>query len=114
DAEAIYTDDAHTYHRLGDENTIHDTVDHSKDQWVHGKVHTNTIESAWSLFDRAVMGSYHKLSVKHLPAYLDEFAFRFNNRDNPHLFRDTILRLIESNTLTYSDLIGQSERSPSS
>ena len=59
---------------------------------------------AWSLFDRAVIGSYHKLSKKHLQAYLDEFAFRFNNRDNPHLFRDTILRLIEADTLTYEAL----------
>ena len=57
---------------------------------MRGQVHTNTVESAWSLFDRAVIGSYHKLSVKHLPAYLDEFAFRFNNRENPYLFRDTI------------------------
>ena len=104
DAEAIYTDDAHTYHRLGDENTVHATVNHSQDEWVHGKIHTNTIESAWSLFDRAVMGSYHKLSVKHLPAYLDEFAFRFNNRENPHLFRDTLLRLVEADTLTYEAL----------
>jgi transposase-like protein len=63
------------------------------------------VESASSLFDRAVIGSYHKLSKKHLPAYLDEFAFRFNNRDNPHLFRDTILKLVEAETLPYAELI---------
>ncbi|MGZ6528166.1 MAG: transposase, partial [Actinomycetota bacterium] len=61
-------------------------------------------ESAWSLFDRAVIGSYHKLSTKHLPAYLDEFAFRFNNRENPYLFRDTLLRLLEADALPYSSL----------
>jgi hypothetical protein len=51
-----------------------------------------------------VIGSYHKLSVKHLPAYLDEFAFRFNNRDNPHLFRDTLLKLEDADALTYERL----------
>jgi transposase-like protein len=58
----------------------------------------------WSLFDRAVIGSYHKLSVKHLPAYLAEFEFRFNNRENPYLFRDTLTRLVSSDTLTYKEL----------
>jgi ISXO2-like transposase domain len=62
------------------------------------------VESVWSLFDRAVIGAYHKLSVKHLPKYLDEVAFRFNNRGNQCLFRDTLLRLIESESLTYSEL----------
>jgi len=40
----------------------------------------------WSHVDCAVLGSYHKLSSKHLLAYLDEFAFRFKNRNNPFLF----------------------------
>jgi transposase-like protein len=105
DAEAIYTDSAHTYHNLGDEDTAHESVDHSMYEWVRGQIHTNTVESAWSLFDRAVMGSYHKLSVKHLPAYLDEFAFRFNNRENPYLFRDTILKLVEGDSLPYKELV---------
>jgi transposase-like protein len=104
-AEAIYTDEHRAYKGLGDEDTVHGVVKHSADEWVNGQVHTNTVESAWSLFERAVMGSYHKLSVKHMQAYLDEFAFRFNNRDNPHLFRDTILRLVEATTLTYADLV---------
>jgi hypothetical protein len=51
------------------------------------------------LLKRSVVGTYHQLSVKHLPAYLDEVAFRFNNRDNPYLFRDTLLRLIDGDTL---------------
>lgn len=51
-----------------------------------------------------MIGSYHKLSKKHLPAYLDEAAFRWNNRENPFLFRDTLLRLVEADTLTYAEL----------
>jgi transposase-like protein len=107
DAEAIYTDNASAYDLVGDEDTVHETVNHRDDEWVRGQIHTNTVESAWSLFDRAVMGSYHKLSVKHLPAYLDEFAFRFNNRENPYLFRDTILKLVEGDALPYEELVGK-------
>jgi transposase-like protein len=104
DAEAIYTDEWPAYDGVADENTRHETVNHGKDEWVRGQVHTNTVEPAWSLFDRAVLGSYHKLSLKHLPAYLDEFAFRFNNRENPYLFRDTLMKLIEADALTYTKL----------
>jgi transposase-like protein len=104
DAKAIYTDSHRSYRGIGDENTVHEYVNHSANQWVNGQIHTNTVESVWSLFDRSVIGAYHKLSVKHLPAYLDEAAFRWNNRTNPHLFRDTIFALVESDTLTYDKL----------
>jgi len=67
------------------------------------------VESVWSLFDRSVISAYHKLSVKHLPAYLDEAAFRWNNRENAFWFRDTILRLVESDTLTYRELVDRSD-----
>lgn len=105
DAEAIYTDSHRSYRGIADANTKHEYVDHSRDEWVRGQVHTNTVESVWSLFDRSVIGAYHKLSVKHLPAYLDEAAFRWNNRDNRFWFRDMILRLVEGDTLTYSELV---------
>jgi len=104
DAEAIYTDSHRSYRGIGNGNTRHEWVDHSADEWVRGDVHTNTIESAWSLFDRAVIGAYHRLSKKHLQAYLQEFEFRFNNRENPFLFRDTLLTLIHGERLTYADL----------
>jgi hypothetical protein len=71
---------------------------------VRADVHTNTVEGVWSLLKRSIVGSYHQLSVKHLPAYLDEMAFRFNNRENPYLFRDTILRLLQAESLPYSKL----------
>jgi transposase-like protein len=105
EAVAIYTDSHRSYRGIGDEDTVHAFVNHAADEWVRGDVHTNTVESAWSLFDRAVIGSYHKLSKKHLAAYLDEFAFRFNNRENPFLFRDTLLRLIDGDALPYRELV---------
>jgi transposase-like protein len=104
DAEAIYTDANRAYRGIEDHNTRHEYVDHSRDEWVRGQIHTNTVESVWSLFDRSVIGAYHKLSVKHLPAYLDEAAFRWNNRTNAFWFRDTILRLVEGDTLTFDEL----------
>jgi transposase-like protein len=105
DAEAIYTDSHRSYRGIADHNTRHEYVDHSRDEWVRGQVHTNTVESVWSLFDRSVIGAYHKLSVKHLPAYLDEAAFRWNNKDNPFMFRDTILRLVEGDALPFKELV---------
>ena len=101
-ADALYTDSFRSYRGY---TGRHEYVDHSSEEWVRGDVHTNTIESAWSLFDRAVIGSYHKLSTKHLPAYLQEFEFRFNNRENPFLFRDTLIALLKGDILTYEALI---------
>lgn len=105
DAEAIYTDDWHGYLGPGDENTRHETVNHSRKEWVQADVHTNTIEGVWSLFKRGVVGSYHHMSAKHLPAYLDEMAFRYNNRENAYLFRDTLTRLIDAAAMPYAELI---------
>ena len=104
DAAGIYTDDGTWYQGIGDEDTPHKVVRHSLEEWVVGDVHSNGIEGVWSLFKRSVVGSYHQLSAKHLPAYLDEFEFRFNNRENPYLFRDTLLTLIRGERLTYADL----------
>lgn len=105
DAEAIYTDNLRSYDGVGDENTRHETVNHSAEEWVRGDVHTNTVESAWSLLKRSVVGTYHQISVKHLDAYLDEMEFRFNRRDNPYLFRDTLLVLLHGDALPYAKLI---------
>jgi transposase-like protein len=105
DAEAIYTDSLRSYRGIADGDTKHEWVDHSAGEWVRGQIHTNTAESVWSLFDRAVIGSYHKLSVKHLPAYLDEFAWRWNNRENEFLFRDTLRVLLSGDALPYKELI---------
>ena len=105
ETEAIYTDDFTAYDGIADGGMRHQTVTHSKRQWVQGDVHTQTMEDVWSLFKRSVLGSYHHLSVKHLQAYLDELAFRYNNRENAYLFRDTLLQLIGSGTMPYAELI---------
>jgi transposase-like protein len=81
----------------------HQTINHSK-EYAHGDVHTNTVESAFSLLKRGIVGTWHKVSAKHLPSYLDEMCFRFNNRKNPYLFRDTIIKLIQTPNLEYKNL----------
>lgn len=104
DTENIYTDEHPAYFGIQDHDTKHESVNHRAKEYVRGDVHTNSIENAWSLFKRSVIGSYHKVSEKHLDAYLDEFEWRFNNRKNPYLFRDTILKLIASSNLEYKHL----------
>lgn len=104
DTEAIYTDELPAYWGIDDGNTIHRTVRHGIDEWVFGDVHTNGIESVWSLLKRSIIGSYHKVSVKHLDAYLDELEHRFNNRKNEYIFRDTLTKLVNAAKLPYAEL----------
>jgi transposase-like protein len=104
DTEAIYTDELPAYLGIEDEDTRHESVNHRAEEWVRGDVHTNGIESVWSLLKRSIIGSFHKVSMKHLEAYLDELEHRFNNRKNEFLFRDTLMKLAHSETLTYQAL----------
>ena len=108
DVDVIMTDDFASYpfamEPAGIPRTRHQTINHSGRVYVMGNVHTNTVESAFSLLKRGVMGTWHKVSAKHLPAYLDEMCFRFNNRKNPYLFRDTILKLLNSQNIEYKKL----------
>lgn len=102
----VYTDEHPAYRTIFRERgQEHETIAHKNNQWIKGDVHTNGIEGAWSLFKRSVVGSYHQLSCKHLQAYLDEFEFRYNNRDNPHIFRDAMRMLVVSENLEYADLV---------
>lgn len=80
------------------------TVNHHAEEWVRGDVHTNSVEGVWSLLKRSIVGSYHHMSVKHLQMYLDEIEWRFNNRHNDYLFRDTLRALFRSDVLTYKGL----------
>ena len=100
----IMTDDWYAYRGIQDADTKHETVNHSEEEWVRGDVHTNNIEGVWSLFKRSVVGSYHQVSAKHLDRYLNEFEWRFNGRKNPYLFRDTMMRLLRAEVLTYHAL----------
>ena len=54
---------------------------HSASEYVRGEVHTNGIESFWSMLKRAQKGTFHKLSPKHLNRYVQEFAGKHNIRE---------------------------------
>ncbi len=103
-AARIITDEHRAYEHIGDDDTIHETVNHGRKEYVRGDVHTRTVENAFSLFKRSLVGSFHQMSEKHLDRYLDEFEFRYNNRKNKYLFRDTLLRLMDTKAMPYEKL----------
>ena len=76
----IHTDEFTSYLWLDSSEFAHQSVNHSQ-AYVRGDVHTNGCENVWSLFKRGIVGVFHKVSAKYLPLYLNEFSFRFNNRD---------------------------------
>ena len=103
----IYTDEHPGYQGLDNDagdTGLHQTVNHSAKEYVRGDVHTNSIEGAFGLFKRAIVGSFHQVSHKHLDRYLDEFEFRYNNRKNPYLFRETLRRLVNTGHIEYKQL----------
>jgi hypothetical protein len=75
-------------------------------------VHTNTIESAFSLLKRGIHGTYHQLSIKHLQRYLNEFSYRFNRRTDAEMFEKTVGRLAGTKPMPYNKLIEQNAFTP--
>ena len=84
------TDKARVYDNFHD-GFDHQSVDHSRKEWVRGDVHTNTIEGFWGALKRGINGTHIWVSPKHLQKYLWEFEFRYNLRKQPHLMFDLLL-----------------------
>jgi transposase len=80
-ASTVYTDELRSYNDLQGLGYTHERVNHAQGVYVSGDVHTNTIEGFWATVKRGIGGTYHAVSTKHLQSYLDEYAFRYNNRD---------------------------------
>jgi hypothetical protein len=85
----------------------HRMVKHSAKQYVDGLNYTNSIESAFSLLKRGIIGSFHRVSIKHLQKYLNEFSYRFNRRNDPNSFIETMRRLAEFPPLTFDVLTSE-------
>jgi len=74
----VFTDSLRSYEWL-DPDYVHEAINHAE-TYVRGKVHTNGLENFWSLLKRMIRGTYVSVAPFHLQAYLDEEAFRFNER----------------------------------
>ncbi len=99
----IYTDEASAYERLPFD---HETVKHSLEEYVRGDVHTNGIESVWSMLKRAHERTFHKMSPKHLERYIQEFAARHNLRDEDTInIMAAVATGMNGKRLRYTDLI---------
>ncbi len=82
-ATTVFTDEARFYQGLDSMGYDHGRVHHTANVYVSGEAHTNTIEGFWSLVKRGISGVYHNVSAKHLQSYLDEYAWRYNHKDDP-------------------------------
>jgi hypothetical protein len=116
-ADIFITDQNRCYKRVG-KVYRHETVNHIELEYVRKgdprEIHTNSIENFWSLFKRGLIGSYHKVSIKHLSRYLDEFTFRFNNRDAQDLFGLVIFNLVIAAGIKRAELMARSAESEAS
>jgi len=81
---ALMSDEMYSYKEIGREFASHETVTHSKDEYVRlgdeRLIHTNTVEGYYSIFKRGMKGVYQHCAEKHLHRYLSEFDFRYSNR----------------------------------
>ena len=90
-ASTIYTDEFKSYNGLHRDGYKHQRINHSEQVYVSGDVHVNTIEGFWSLTKRGIGGVYHSVSAKHLQGYLNEYAWRYNHRDDERAQFETLL-----------------------
>jgi transposase-like protein len=79
-ATTVYTDEWKPYTHLGKMGYDHHRIRHAERVYVSGDVHTNTIEGFWSLVKRGIDGVFHGVSKQHLQGYLNEYAWRYNQR----------------------------------
>ncbi len=99
----VITDQLGAYKKVGKTHR-HDVINHIQ-AYVRGDVHTNSIENFWSLLKRGIIGSFHKVSIKHIERYLAEFTYRFNRRDmQDKLFEITLRNMLLTIALPYKKL----------
>jgi len=98
-ASTVYTDSYTTYdnvHKMA-QGYVHHRINHVEKVYVMGHVHTQTIEGFWSLLKRGIGGVYHSVSRKYLQSYCDEYAYRYNHRNDPQpMFTSLLERVSET------------------
>lgn len=107
EGSTVYTDEHRGYHKLpAAAGVLHESVSHSTKQYVNEQIHTNGLESFWSLLKRGYVGTYHHMSAKHLHRYVNEFAGRHNDRPvDTAVQMDRIARGLVGKRLRYKDLV---------
>ena len=107
----IYSDALRSYRNVDADGYFHAFIDHTE-AYVQGRVHTNGLENFWSLFKRALKGTYVSVEPFHLQAYADEQCFRFNERKATDFERFALVMMqVVGRRLTYKQLIGADESS---
>jgi transposase-like protein len=107
DVDVIVTDEFNAYPgamKAAGHAAKHKTIRHKSKVYVDGDIHTNTVESAFSLLKRGVIGTWHRISAKHLAAYLEEMTFRFNRRNSRDIFVDTLRHMVTADPLSFERL----------
>ena len=105
---AIFTDELQSYDGL-ESDFQHAVINHAV-EYVNGNVHTNAMENFWSLLKRGLHGTYISVEPFHLFRYIDEQAFRFNNRKATDAERfASVMKQIVGRRLTYQELTGKTE-----
>lgn len=110
---ALYSDALQSYDGLS-QDYAHKVIDHAE-KYVDGQVHTNGLENFWSLLKRGIRGTYVSIEPFHLFRYLDEQAFRYNNRSKPMDDGDRFVALashVLGKRLTYAELTGKVGATP--
>jgi transposase-like protein len=110
DVDVFMTDDFSAYPKAVEKANLrgkHQSINHSSGVYAIGDLHTNTAESAFSLLKRGLIGTWHKLSAKHLHAYLTEMEFRFNRRNHDEIFIETLRYMVTADPLTYAQLTNE-------
>jgi transposase-like protein len=103
----IYTDALKSYDQMGQRGYVHQVIDHAE-KYVDGAVHTNGLENFWSLLKRALKGTYVSVEPFHLFRYLDEQAYRFNNRKMTDAMRFLeAAASVFGKRLTFNELTGK-------
>lgn len=106
----LMTDESNVYPAIGAHFLSHQTVNHSKEEYVRGRTHTNTVEGFFSALERGLFGTYQCVSSQHLQRYLTEFDFRYSHRIKlgfNDLSRTTaVLKGAKGKRLTYREPVG--------
>ena len=94
DESVMVTDEYKGYNKFN--NIIeHIQIDHQR-MYSYKGVNTNSIESFWAIVKRGIIGQYHQVSIKHLPNYIAEFVFKYNNRNIDDMFETLVKNSMQS------------------